>query len=411
MAIQAALQTVPRMSRVPRRPQHTFQIRCRPWEITPFMIAPVLPGETLKNLLCQTRAVSDPVKSSLLGWWFEQYWFYCKHRDLDGRTDFANMMIDPATSLAGYNRAANVITYHAGTTIDWTWECYKRVVDCYFRDQGETYATSQFASGLSVAKAHQHDASWLNSVTNEDPLEADDPSLTVGGDDIVRGSEVENLLRQWELLRLQNLTNQTYEEYLATFGVSMPQTEEHKPELIRYVRDWKYPTNTIDPTSGAARSALVWNIAERADKDRFFREPGFILGVCVVRPKIYLQNQKGAAVLALTDAYKWLPAVLAHETGHSWREYAAGAGPLQATTDGYYMDCRDLFLYGDQFINYALTETDSGIIGLPTAALQKAYPASADADELFVSASPANQIRMDGICSLNILGTQVDRSP
>ena len=37
--------------RVLRSPRHTFQLRQRPFEITPFLLAPVLPGETMKNLL------------------------------------------------------------------------------------------------------------------------------------------------------------------------------------------------------------------------------------------------------------------------------------------------------------------------------------------------------------------------
>lgn len=61
--------------------------------------------------------------------------------------------------------------------------------------------------------------------------------------------------------------------------------------------------------------------------------------------------------------------------------------------------------------NFALSATDAGLVALPTAALQKRYAATADADALFVSASPANQIRSDGVVSLSILGRQVDTSP
>jgi len=75
------------------------------------------------------------------------------------------------------------------------------------------------------------------------------------------------------------------------------------------------------------------------------------------------------------------------------------------------VDLRDLFLYGDQFWNFDATSvTDGSFIDLPTAALQRRYAVSADADGLFVSASPANQVRQDGICHLSILGTQVDQT-
>jgi hypothetical protein len=43
--------------------------------------------------------------------------------------------------------------------------------------------------------------------------------------------------------------------------------------------------------------------------------------------------------------------------------------------------------------------------------LQRRYAASADADALFKSASPANKIRQDGIVDMTILGAIHDVSP
>ena len=88
-----------------RRPSHPFQLKTRPWQIQPFCIAPVLPGETLKNLLLQSRVVSDPLKHPLIGWWCEYYYFYVKHRDLAGRDDFTEMMLNINKDLSSYNPA------------------------------------------------------------------------------------------------------------------------------------------------------------------------------------------------------------------------------------------------------------------------------------------------------------------
>jgi len=63
-------------SRVPRRPNHTHHLRHKPYVLQPFMIAPVLPGETLQNMLLQDRCVTDPVKGRLVGWWLEHWYFY-----------------------------------------------------------------------------------------------------------------------------------------------------------------------------------------------------------------------------------------------------------------------------------------------------------------------------------------------
>ena len=48
-------------ARASRRPQHRFNIRFKPYQLQPFMIAPVLPGESLKNLMLQTQVWSSPL--------------------------------------------------------------------------------------------------------------------------------------------------------------------------------------------------------------------------------------------------------------------------------------------------------------------------------------------------------------
>ena len=175
-----------------------------------------------------------------------------------------------------------------------------------------------------------------------------------------------------------------------------------------------YPTNTIDPTNGAARSACSWSVAERADKDRFFREPGFVLGVCVIRPKVYLTKMNTHATMLMRDAYSWLPAAMSADPWASFQKVAAGDPPLDFNTDAYFVDIKDLFLYGDQFLNLDLS-TITGInqVALPNAALtNRRYPATTDADNLFVDTTAGvGKVRQDGVCTLHILGRQVETSP
>jgi hypothetical protein len=216
----------------------------------------------------------------------------------------------------------------------------------------------------------------------------------------------------WKLQRMNNFTDMSYEEFLSTYGVHVKEAEDHIPELVRYVRDWTYPTSHIEPTTGAPTSAVSWKIAERADKDRFFREPGFLFGCCVVRPKVYRSKQIGSVADLMENAFTWLPALVRDDYTASFTRVATGtSGPLSTNTDEYWIDLKDLLLYGDQFVNFALTATDAGLVALPTAALQKRYASGTDADGLFVAASPANQIRQDGVVSMQILGAQRDTSP
>lgn len=403
--------------RVIRQPRHTFSLKHVPYAIQPFMIAPVLPGETMKNLLMQARVVSDPITSPLIGWWLDYLYVYVKHRDLDERDHLTEMMLDPNWTSAGKGLVAAdasvpLYTYDGG--MDWVHLCLKKIVDDHFRNEGELWDDYKLANGLPIAGINQE--SFLNSFTHGEIMDDTEVNITVGGDDAIGASEIDKALQQWQLLRMHNLTEMSYEDYLRTFGVRAPSVELHRSEILRVIREWTYPTNTIDPTTGAPSSAVSWSVQERADKDRYFKEPGFIVGVTVVRPKIYLSGLKGAGVGMLEGALAWLPAILNGDASIPLRNFLDGTGPVPgyatAEDTGYWIDVKDLFMHGDQFVNYDLTTaTDGNAMALPTADGNHRYIAEAMIDGLFKTPSTAKYIRQDGIVSLSIAGRQTDTTP
>lgn len=396
------------VGRSTRSPEHTFQVRQKPWIIQPIMIAPVLPGETFKNLLLQARVVSDPVKNPLIGWWIEYYFFYVKLRDLAGRETYENMMLDGELTTSSLNAAAKLATYHNdANSPDYVQQCLDTVVEWYFRAEGEG---AHNLDNMPLASFNRSD--WLDSVINDADFVAQ-IDVDVDGPDAnttIQASEVDKALNTWQLLRAQQLTDMSFEDYLATYGVKVQREEIHKPELIRYVKNWTYPTNTVDPSTGVPSSAISWSVQERADKDRFCREPGFIFGCTIARPKVYFSNMKGAAVELMTNAQSWLPAIMRDDPYTSLKKVAAGSGPLSANTDAYWVDLKDLFLYGDQFVNFALTATDAGLVAAPSATLDKRYATEAMIDGLFVGAG-ADLVKQDGVVRLSILGSLKDTTP
>lgn len=401
---------VPRTGRRMRRPSHPFQLRHRPWQVQPCMIAPVLPGESLENLLLQARAVTDPIKNPLVGWWLEYHFFYVKHRDLDARDLLTSMMLDPDVTTSTLNSAANAKTYHLAGSVDWVKLCLDRVIATYFRDEDEI--GSVFAiDGMPLA--HVGIQSWMDSLAPEDKYGADvDVNLVVGADDKVTASEIDATMRMWEFQRANALTDMSYEDFLATYGVKSPKEENHRPELLRSVREWTYPVNHVDPTNGAPASAVSWAIAERADKKRFFREPGFILGVTLARPKVYFSKQQGSVTALMNNAVTWLPAILSDDPYTSLHHVDAGMYPLDDTTDGYWLDLKDLLLYGEQYVNFAVTETNAAFVALPSNdATNRRFASVADSEALFVTPATAKEIRQDGVVSLTIAGNQVDTTP
>lgn len=414
----------PTMKRKMRFPQHPFVLKALPWVIQPTHIAPVLPGETMKNGLFQARVVTDPVKHPLVGWWCEHYTFYVKLRDLYERDALVQMVLDPAwdpsaTATAFGGTTANPRHYFAGgaNQLNYVKACLDRVVDEYFRDENEVAAAHEITdASIAMPIAGIQTPNVMDSVKDFGEVDAQD--VVVEGPDAdtdIEASEVELAMRKWEMLRLGNLSKMTFEEFLEQHGIRQTTTELHRPELIRYVRDFSYPSNTIDPSNGTPRSAVSWTMAERADKARFFKEPGFIFGVMVVRPKVYLRNQTGSFTSSMNDLYTWLPNMLQDNARASWKLLADGVGPLAISNDtgGYWFDVKDLLMYGEQFTNVLTSATDMNMLPLPNADLtNKRYPtALADIQELFVTGASAYYYRADGIASYQIATTISDTSP
>jgi hypothetical protein len=406
MSPQMSIVAAPASRRVPRRPSHTFQLLSQyPNVITPFCIAPVLPGETLKSLQLQSRVVTDPLLSPLMGWWLEYSFFYVKLRDLTARSTVETMILDPDAGSAALNdTTASAQYYHAGNANpNWLKLCMEPIVREYFRDEGETWNAQVRGS---LPKAQVNNKLWSDSLFGES--EIPDAATEVGAENF---DVYEARYRTWLMLRQQKMVNMTFEEYLGTYGVDVPKETAGVPELIRHVRQWTYPSSTVDPATGVPSNACFWSVAERADKDRFFLEPGFIVGISVARPKIYHGNQVQTAVTMLTDQRTWLPAVMADDPSTSVTIFSAATkGPLLGFAVNYWADVRDLFVHGDQFL-----DTDGaaaqGHISLPSSSGHTAslYAADADLDALFVSGA-ANKIKQDGIVNLHIMGTQLDNT-
>lgn len=414
-----SVENVSKQRRRTRSPKHTFNLKFKPYEIVPAMIAPVLPGETLDSALIQLRAVTDPMLNRLIGGHMELHLFYVKHRGLaasDTTGLLQSMMLDPTTDVSTLKAGANSVPYYNFKTgMDFTAMCHRAVVSAFFRDEGEAWDVATIEN-YPAAQIEQE--GWYHSLKEE--------SATGDDDELPGVDELEELdilpgfsthYAQWEIMRDNGMTDLTYEDYIRSYGVSVPKADsdsdadgngvvdKHEPELLRSFRKFSYPSNVIDPSNGAARSALYWDTALSADKKRFFKEPGFIYGVMLMRPKIYLGNQKGAAVGLLNDAYAWLPAVLNGMGYTSVKEVLDSVtdGILQNQDEDYWIDIADLFNYGDQFVNHTMGASANHGLALPSANnAGRKYVTDAMMESLFVTAG-TDYVYADGAAHLNIL--------
>lgn len=411
-----------------RRPQHTMCLRFRPYQIQPCMIAPVLPGESLKSALCQGQVWSQPLSTSMKnsGWWFELFVFYVKHRDLPGWEgtgsglghDLVDMFVTNE-SLATYKLAsANVPWYCGKDAINYQLYAHQRVVDEYFRDEGEQ-STDFTVSGIFAASIRgRGQGDGFEHLTTAAAYQDRRQKLDADADGTIYMNEIEKAWGEWAAARDAGLVDMDYEDWLRSYGggadgsVAPDRVDYHKPELIGYLREFTYPTNTVDPVTGTPAVAAGWRYASRIGKRFFFPEPGWLCAYVVVRPKVYLSQQRGALAGYMTTRNQWLPAVLNDQMDVSHILHAASGGPLDTTftAAGYWTDTRDLLLYGDQFVNFAYTPASDGqFVSLPSATAQKRYVVSADVDQMFKDTTADKGVfELDGVISLNILGRQAE---
>lgn len=401
-------------------------------EITPFMIAPVLPNETLDNLLFQVDAYSDPIVNRVIGWHANYQFYYVPMMALTNY-DLSRGNLDAETvakmhttvgsagdigTAVGVTSAVDETLYQFKGAFDWLKECLTVIINQFYRSEDDRGDYS-VASGMEYPIAYINQRHAFHSL-KEESATGDDAELPgvdeVEDLDILSGFSTHQT--QWEIMRDSGQEDLSYDDYLRAQGVRLGPDQKRaavgdentiapEAELLRFVRKWVKPVNAVDPTDGSVANAIRWNCSERADKKRYFKEPGFLIGVAVTTPKLYLGNQKGTLTGLLTQAEHWLPKVLQTYGYTSVREVLDSVtdGPLINQDEDYWLDMADLFNYGEQFVNWTLAAANHGLAIPDGNPLNKLYLSEAEIKSLFVDSTNDQHIYQDGTVHLDILTT------
>lgn len=405
------LMSAPPTSRVGRYPKHNFRVNSKPFSLQPIALARVLPGETLKNIKFESRVVTSPVVNPIIGWKKQYFAFYVRITDLMNDA-IRDMFVDPTNAeiTAGVEAGNDSAWYCAKGGVNWYELCTNRIVEHYFRDDGETVGTAALANGIPIVQIRQN--SFLDSLTDEDDMP--EGAAIAGATDM---GDLERLIEAFEQLRALGMADMTYEDWLRSQGIAIPGKDENKPELLASWSDFQYPTNHIDTATGAPTSAVSWvfNTGER--KPKFFKEPGFVIMFSVARPKIYWGGLAGAAAGFAKRSWDWMPNYLRGMPETQLKHFPIDTGPLGDRTtnaDGYFLDMRDELLYGDQFQNVTalgadpLTTYAEHLLPLPTGtAIAWKYPTETMINNFFVD-TVNGRIKQDGYASFSIMGHEVD---
>lgn len=418
-----------------RRPMHPFAVASQPWRITPSMIAPVLPGDTLKEAMLRCRCITDPVISRHGGMWFENYLFYVRAHTLGTNTEA--LFLDPTHTLSGLDIEAGDDTYdlwmwevgksaHANGSVDagWLRAAYRQIVTEWFRDEGEDHTDHVDAtSGLAFAKVRglsRNMDSLVNWSDVDDELHEVD--VDADSDGTITVEEINRAVATWQDLNARGLVNMTMEEYIEQYGVKVrPTIEDETPELLRRMSEWEYPISAIDPTDGSAVSAVSFTVNETLNAPKRFQKPGFIIGIMVLRPWVMIEGQLGSFSQLMTSTFDWLPAGLMDNATISLKKRLGKTTlspnksdpPYHNYTDDYQIDMRDYWLYGEQFVSGSLASSAGWIpsVALPTAAGEKQYASDEDGYSLFVGGDGADIYRAQGFYQLDIASPITDMTP
>lgn len=399
-------------TRARRTPNFPIAGKMVPFGLYPTHIHPVLPGETMNSWECKWRVIGMPVKNPLFGAWLETWLVYVKLTDIDHA--LAKMFITNNMATSGFTAAGSSKRYFTKAgQIDYIRLATERVWHEYFANEGENLRTID-----GVPQAKRADYNWThNLMFKPEGLVEDELPSNANGQ-----------LTGLDIMTLAGMSELTYEKYLEQYGVSSAAAQRvaGRPEILRYARSWTQPTNNIDPVSGAPSSCWAWSDHLKADKPRRFDEPGFIIALSCIRPKMLSAAFDASFVGELWGFADFFPAYNLTDPAAGIKVIksdspvfpATGFGP--ATPVDLIYDHRDLLSHGEPFLNSNQAELPYPVPLLSTTShnalstdevMRGNYPIQADIDAMFVHGSGTTDadkarrcVYYEGIASMEIMG-------
>ncbi len=395
-----------------RRPNFPVTGTMKPFGLYPIMCHPVLPGETLKSATTKWSVVSQPLVNPLAGAWLETWLFYVKLTDID--RDLSEMFISDDFSQTGWTQTSGKDHWFTATgQIKWIFMCVDRIRDAYFINEGET-PEDMASPDDGVPKLKLNQKSWYQNMMFEPAEVALD---TTGELDHIQQMDAYKMLTQMQMTEI------TYESYLEQYGVRSQRTGLGEPEILRFNRSWTKPANTIDPTDGTPSSAWVWNDEMKMDKDKRFNEPGFVIMMAGIRPKMYNRMVEQSLIGNLWGFSDWYPAYNLADPqagikriGTDDAVFKSDINEAEGELQVLY-DVRDLLNHGEQFVNdwtdnpypHPTSNFHDLVAAAPPSHVRGEYAQNTDINNLFSGVNPENQrAQYEGIVGLTIAGHVTD---
>lgn len=398
--------------RVRRSPSFPLAGTMKPFGLYPLMATPVLPGETMTEFRLRRRLLSLPIRHPLVGAWLETWVVYVKLTDIDHALAQMFLTLDANPSAFQASGSSDRFFTRAGQ-VDYIRLATQAVWDHYFRDESETSAPT--IDGVPMVKRRWYD--WTHNL-----------AFTPASMDVTQlPSNPEGQLTGMDIMSLMGMTEMSYEKYLQQYGVSQQAAEAtlNAPEILRYSQAWTTPTNQVDPVTGSPSSAWTWAEDLKADKPKRFDEPGFLIVLSAVRPKMWSDALRYSFTGNLWGFADFFPAYNLTDPAAGVKEvmsddaaFLDAFGPDAPSALSMLYDHRDLLTRGESFVNdwggpYRLpiiTTQRAPNTSATVQTLRGLYPSEADVNALFLEHTETvpddarRRLYYEGICEVQITG-------
>lgn len=403
--------------RVTRAPAVPFSLIWKPWQLQPCAMFPVLPGESLTSMMLQMQFWTDPLKAVLKNtpWTFEYFSFYSKFRDLPGweesedgiGADLIDMIESGESASAHIDADGNAWTSCPPGGVDFLLEQTKRIVEVYFREEGQAWDKAA-VDGVPLVHAF---AGRRREVMDKLTLEAALEDRKVAFPTNVGGEYMQALQDLAAQRDGEDPLNMDYEDMVRAAGGRVVVRHEdredlHLPELLAYSRHHDYPVNTVEPSTGVPAVAFGHRMRQQMRKAYRFPEFGWVSCFVVARPKVLYKNQQGMFAAMMYDRANWFMPQQDARTSQSFLAILENDGPLKATmgtgtVGSYSVDLRSLLSDGEQFTNFAPDQAKEAFVTLPEVDGDRDYPTSTDVMAVFSDTSNG-RIRANGVVDVQI---------
>ncbi len=333
-----------------RRPVFRSAIELQPWEITPFCCFPLLPGETLHNVLVDGRFVLNGCVSPLYPWYLDIQLYAMRLSDID--VDFEEILLrDAETPISGSTGTDVPLRGMVLGGMDISGVAYDRLANHLWSTEDEL-KVGVVNTDLFIAPVK-----WRTSSSTF--VEGESAGATLEPDQIVSAKMKQDLIDE----------ENTWARVLESYGVRIPRGEAGVPERIMWESIAKHPVFVQSDSADVivTRYQVLWTVREARltakGQGIYAKEPMVVMGLATIRPELLEGNKRFMVVNDLVDRDRWwVPPFNAMDavqdilqepgssvsSGHGWSDAAGGVTQHNAL---------DYWFMGESFTNMDHTAT------------------------------------------------------